>query len=64
ELARLAKEIAKIEKELDKCRAKLGNPAFADKAPPAVVEQERGRERDFATQLAQLREQEVKISAL
>jgi valyl-tRNA synthetase len=64
ELARLAREIAKIEKELDKCRAKLGNPAFADKAPPAVVEQERGRERDFATQLAQLREQEAKIGAL
>jgi valyl-tRNA synthetase len=64
ELARLAKEIERLSKELDKCRAKLGNTAYTDKAPPAVVEQERQRERDYASALEQLQAQHVKISAL
>jgi valyl-tRNA synthetase len=64
ELARLGKEIGKLEKELDKCRTKLGNPTFTDKAPPAVVEQERQREREFSAALEQLRAQEAKIRAL
>ncbi|MFZ5513279.1 MAG: valine--tRNA ligase [Pseudomonadota bacterium] len=64
ELARLAKEIGKLEKELDKCRTKLGNPTFTDKAPPAVVEQERQREREFSAALEQLQAQEAKIRAL
>ena len=64
ELARLAKEIGKLEKELDKCRTKLANPTFTDKAPPAVVEQERQREREFSAALEQLQAQEAKIRAL
>ncbi|MEW5838199.1 MAG: valine--tRNA ligase [Pseudomonadota bacterium] len=64
ELARLAKEIARLEGELAKAAVKLGNPAFTDKAPPAVVEQERKRQTDFAAQLAQLQVQHEKISAL
>lgn len=64
ELARLAKEISKLEKELDKCRSKLANPSFTDKAPPAVVEQERQREREFSAALEQLKAQEAKIRAL
>ncbi len=64
ELARLAKEIERLSKELDKCRSKLGNTAYTDKAPPAVVEQERQRERDYSSALEQLQAQHVKISAL
>jgi valyl-tRNA synthetase len=64
ELARLVKEIERLSKELDKCRTKLGNTAYTDKAPPAVVEQERQRERDYSTALEQLQAQHVKISAL
>jgi valyl-tRNA synthetase len=64
ELARLAKEIERLSKELDKCRAKLGNAAYTDKAPPAVVEQERQRERDYSSALEQLQAQHVKIGAL
>ena len=41
EKARLTREIEKIESDLEKQRAKLGNPSFAQKAPPAVVEQAR-----------------------
>ena len=51
ERARLDKEIARLTGEVVKAEAKLGNPAFADKAPPAVVEQERARLAGFAATL-------------
>ncbi len=54
EIARLNKEIARIEAEIGKCQGKLGNPSFADKAPPAVVEQERKRLADFSATLEKL----------
>ncbi|HWG99799.1 MAG TPA: valine--tRNA ligase [Pilimelia sp.] len=38
ERARLTKDRAAAEKEAAQCRAKLGNPAFVDKAPPEVVD--------------------------
>ena len=41
EKARLTREVEKIESDLEKQRAKLGNPAFAERAPAAVVEQAR-----------------------
>ncbi|MEF3194038.1 MAG: hypothetical protein K6346_07480, partial [Halothiobacillaceae bacterium] len=40
------------------------NPTFTDKAPPAVVEQERKRERDFCAALEQLKAQHEKIGKL
>ena len=64
ELARLSKEIERLGKELERCRTKLSNTAYTDKAPPAVVEQERKREGEFASALEQLQAQHVKISAL
>ena len=51
ERARLDKEIARLSGELTKAEAKLGNPAFADKAPPAVVAQERARLAGFVATL-------------
>lgn len=38
EKARLEKEIAKLEKQKDANLAKLGNPDFCEKAPPALVQ--------------------------
>jgi valyl-tRNA synthetase len=38
ERARLQKDRSAAEKEVAGCRAKLGNPAFTDKAPEAVVD--------------------------
>jgi valyl-tRNA synthetase len=62
ERARLSKEIARLEGEVAKANAKLGNPAFADKAPAAVVEQERKRLADFGETLEKLKAQLAKLS--
>lgn len=43
ERARLEKDRAAAEREAQQCRAKLGNSAFVDKAPAAVVEKIRTR---------------------
>jgi valyl-tRNA synthetase len=48
ELARLEKELGKTQKELAGLEAKLGNALFLDKAPEAVVRQERDRAADLA----------------
>ncbi|MDH5484789.1 MAG: valine--tRNA ligase [Gammaproteobacteria bacterium] len=64
ELARLQKEMGKLESNLEKSNAKLNNPSFADKAPQAVVDKERGRVAEMETALKQLQEQAEKISAL
>jgi valyl-tRNA synthetase len=56
EKERLAKEIAKLESELETVRKKLANTNFVDRAPVAVVEEHRQRERDFNGRLEQLRE--------
>ena len=44
ERARLAKDLAAAEKELDQCRRKLGNEAFLAKAPDSIVAGIRERE--------------------
>jgi valyl-tRNA synthetase len=54
ERERLTKEIAKVEDELAKVRAKLANPNFAGKVPPAVLEEHRQRESAWAEKLTQL----------
>ncbi len=64
ELKRLAKEIARIEADVERTRAKLTNPSFVDKAPAAVVQKERDKIAEQETALAKLREQEQKIRAL
>jgi valyl-tRNA synthetase len=54
ERERLGKEIAKVEDELGKVRAKLDNPSFAGKVPAAVLDEHRQRERTWSDKLAQL----------
>ena len=41
EIARLNREIGKLDSDLSRLRAKLGNASFVDKAPAAVVDKER-----------------------
>ena len=53
--ARLEKELAEAEAHLAAARVRLANASFTEKAPPAVVEGARERERDLAAQVARLR---------
>lgn len=61
EKIRIGKELARIEGEIVKVNAKLGNEAFVAKAPPAVIEQERKRLADFSATLDRLRDQLVRL---
>ncbi len=51
ELARLTKEKEFLEKELQLVRGKLSNKGFVDKAPEALVNKEKEKEKDFAEKL-------------
>jgi valyl-tRNA synthetase len=53
---RLAKEAARLEVEIAKAQAKLGNQSFVARAPAAVVQQERERVAGFSATLDQLRD--------
>ncbi|AUM00189.1 valine--tRNA ligase [Rhodocyclaceae bacterium] len=61
ERERLSKEIARLEAEIAKAEGKLGNPSFVERAPAAVVAQERERLAAFTATLAQLKPQLGKL---
>ena len=54
EKVRLEKERARLAGEIEKAKAKLSNPKFVDKAPPAVVGQERERLAKFEATLTDI----------
>ncbi len=64
EMKRLDKEIERLAGEVDRLQAKLHNPAFADKAPAAVVDKERAKCQNVQDQLAQMQQQRLKIASL
>jgi valyl-tRNA synthetase len=55
EKARLTKEIAKVQAEIEKVQQKLGNPAFAQKVPATVLDEHRQRLVDWQAKHAQLK---------
>jgi len=57
ERERLGKEVTRLEAEIAKAQAKLGNESFVARAPAAVVAQERERMDGFTQTLSRLREQ-------
>ncbi|CAM5793354.1 valine--tRNA ligase [Castellaniella caeni] len=61
EQARLGKEIARLEHEIAKAQAKLGNASFVERAPAAVVEQEKTRLAQFGETLARVRTQRARL---
>ena len=63
ERERLSKEIARLEGEIGKAQAKLGNESFVARAPAAVVEQEKARLSAFSATLDKLREQFSRLPA-
>ncbi|MCY4097185.1 MAG: hypothetical protein OXF40_02835 [Rhodospirillales bacterium] len=46
ERTRLAKEMETLRKDIARFEAKLANPSFVDRAPPAVVQEQRDRKTD------------------
>ena len=61
ERERLGKEIARLDGEIAKARAKLDNPGFAARAPAAVVAQEHQRLADFGSARQRLAEQAERL---
>ena len=62
ELARLDKEIARLEAEAAKARGKLANASFVERAPAAVVAQERERLAGFEAAAGQLKAQRERLA--
>jgi valyl-tRNA synthetase len=62
EKERLGKEVARLENEIAKATAKLSNAGFVDRAPAAVVAQEKARLADFSATLEQVRGQFARLS--
>jgi valyl-tRNA synthetase len=61
ERARLSREIERLASDLEKQRAKLGNASFVERAPAAVVDQEKKRLADTEAKHADLHTQLVKL---
>ena len=64
ELRRLSRDRDRARADLERAEKKLANPNFVEKAPAAVVEQERQRLADFRAALEQLETQYRKIERL
>ena len=64
EMARLQKEILKINKDLPRIQGKLNNPKFIDKAPPEVIAKEQAKLEKIKSNLSNLEQQLEKISTL
>ena len=63
ERERIGKEITRIEGEVVKARAKMSNASFVERAPAAVVEQEKARLAGFEATLEKLRPQLDNLAA-
>ena len=62
ERARLSKEIERLEGEISKANGKLSNASFVERAPAAVVEQEKARMAQFGETLGKVKEQFNKLA--
>lgn len=56
EIARLQKEFDKLTKEVERVQKKLGNEGFIKKAPEHVIEEERGKEKDYTAKREAVRQ--------
>ncbi len=63
ERARLGKEALRLQAEIAKAQGKLGNASFVDRAPAAVVAQERDRLAEFNALLRKVQEQIARLPA-
>jgi valyl-tRNA synthetase len=63
EAARLDREITRLQGEIGKAEAKLGNESFVSRAPAAVVEEMRARLAEFKQALSRLQAQRSRLAA-
>jgi valyl-tRNA synthetase len=61
ERSRIGKEVERLRSEIGKAEGKLNNPSFVQRAPAAVVEQERQRVADFKQALRRLEDQQGRL---
>jgi valyl-tRNA synthetase len=64
ELGRLRREYDQVDRDLQRTRGKLDNPNFVRKAPPEVVDKERGRLEELSRAMDKLKSRIDKVSAL
>jgi len=62
EIARLSKEIDRLDGEITRANAKLANEGFVARAPAAVVDQERKRVAEFTVTMSRLRDQRARLA--
>jgi valyl-tRNA synthetase len=61
---RLAKQLTRVDADLGKCAAKLGNDSFVANAPPDIVAKERARLQELEQRAEQLRRQIASLAEL
>ena len=64
ELARLAKEFAKLDKDIALAQGKLGNPKFTDKAPAEIIAKEQEKLVQAQQAKEKLLEHKIRIETL
>ena len=62
ETERLGKEITRLQGEIVKAQAKLGNESFVARAPAAVVDQEKQRVAEFSATVVRLQDQAARLA--
>lgn len=63
ETARLKKELASLEKDLERVKGKLKNPGFLAKAPADVVEKEKAKEEELSGKSSAIRDRLAVLSS-
>ncbi|NVK22936.1 MAG: valine--tRNA ligase [Kangiellaceae bacterium] len=64
EVARLSKELEKVEKDRQRTAGKLSNPNFTDKAPAAVVDKEKAKLAEMENTLNKIQQQISELNSL
>ncbi|WP_119396344.1 valine--tRNA ligase [Salinibius halmophilus] len=64
EVARLNKELGKLEGEIKRINGKLGNEGFVAKAPAAVVEKEKAKAADLERQIGEINSQIARLKKI
>ena len=64
EIARLDKEIERMQKERTRADGKINNPKFVDKAPAEIVQKERDKVEELGSAIEKLQDQKIRMENL